>query len=247
MSDPQRLLSDASADPMGRLLIESWQQEGPPADGRARTLAALGIVSTAATVGATASLGSIAPKSVASLSMIKWIGLAAIVSVATLGVAIYTMHSSSNINIHVSAVSPANNPSTTDPRPNVVTPLPSASAFEISDSKPAPTNAAARRIVKTNESVHTGDRLSEQIATIDAARHALSSGDDAHAETLATDYESKFPHGTFVEEAEAIRITALSQNGDMAKARILGAAFLQAHPSSSYAPRIKTIIDGTNR
>lgn len=45
MSDPQRLLSDTSLDPAGRLLLESWQQDGPPADGRARTLAALGIVS----------------------------------------------------------------------------------------------------------------------------------------------------------------------------------------------------------
>ena len=89
MSDPQRLLLDTSLDSTGRLLLESWQQDGPPVDGRARTLAALGIVSGAATIGAAASLGSIAPKAAASLSFVKWIGLAALLGVATLGGSIY--------------------------------------------------------------------------------------------------------------------------------------------------------------
>jgi hypothetical protein len=243
MSDPQRLLSDTSLDPTGRLLLESWQQDGPPADGRARTLAALGIVS-GATIGAAASLGSIAPKAVASLSLVKWIGLAALIGIVTLGGSIYLKHSASDIKVPASVSNQS--PTTKDPISTVPEAAASSVAFESADPTPARATPSTRRIAKPNESIHTSDRLSGQIALIDSARRALSSGDVERAETLAVDYETKFPQGTFGEEAEAIRITALSENGDAPKARALGAAFLRAHPSSAYAARIRLLVDGAN-
>ncbi len=244
MSDPQRLLADDSVDPTGRMLLESWQQEGPPVDGRTRTLAALGIASGAAAIGATTTLGSIAPKAAASLSLIKWLGLAVLLGLAAVGGATYLMMSRSKVSTPVAANLHA--PLATDSIP--VAPLAASPSvtFESAEPSPAQTTSGPRRIARVNESVRTSDRLSDQIALIDAARRALSTGEIDQAETLAANYETKFPHGAFSEEAEAIRITALNKNGDAAKARVLGAAFLQAHPSSPYATRIRALVDGAN-
>jgi hypothetical protein len=224
--------------------LESWQEDEPPVDGRARTLAALGIVSGAATIGATASLGSIAPKAVASLSLLKWIGLAALVGVVTIGGSLYLRHLASDIKVPVSVGMQKS--STKDPIASVPSAAPSSVAFESADPTPARATPSTRRIAKPTESMHSSDRLAGEIALIDSARSALRAGDDERAENLSVDYETKFPRGTFSEEAEAIRITALSQNGDAAKAKLLGAGFLQAHPSSAYASRIRLIVDGAN-
>lgn len=180
----------------------------------------------------------------ASLSLLKWIGLAALVGVVTLGGSLYLKHRVPDIKVPVSVN--AQSPTTKDPIPNVPTATPPSVAFESADPTPARATPSTRRITKPNESIHTGDRLAGQIALIDSARRALSAGDNERAESLSVDYKTKFPQGTFSEEAEAIRITAVSQSGDTARARTLGAAFLQAHPSSAYAPRIRLLVDGAN-
>jgi len=93
----------------------------------------------------------------------------------------------------------------------------------------------------------TGDSsLSEEIAAFDKARGALDAGDADRALALVDAYEKRFPAGTFVQEAEVLRVQALTRKGDAAGARRVGQRFLAAHPTSPHAARIRAILDASN-
>ena len=77
---------------------------------------------------------------------------------------------------------------------------------------------------------------------MDGARSALASGDPAKAKSLAERYESQFPHGTFSQEAEVVRIEALLAGGEHDEATAAGKRFLQAHPTSPHAAHVREIL-----
>jgi outer membrane protein assembly factor BamD (BamD/ComL family) len=88
--------------------------------------------------------------------------------------------------------------------------------------------------------------LGEEIASFERARSALDAGDADRALGLLDAYEKRFPTGTFVQEAEVLRVQALARKGDEAGARRVGQRFLAAHPSSPHAARIRAILDPSN-
>jgi outer membrane protein assembly factor BamD (BamD/ComL family) len=79
--------------------------------------------------------------------------------------------------------------------------------------------------------------LSDQIALIDAARAAVSSGAGERALTLLRQYRDKYPAGSFRPEARVLQIEALMKLGRGAEARPLAERFVAEHRGSPLADR----------
>jgi outer membrane protein assembly factor BamD (BamD/ComL family) len=78
---------------------------------------------------------------------------------------------------------------------------------------------------------------------IEAARASVAAH-DAKAALLALDaYFAKFPRGSFGQEAMVLRIRALDQIGDFARATALAKAFVARFPSSPHVARLKPIAE----
>lgn len=76
------------------------------------------------------------------------------------------------------------------------------------------------------------------------AKIQLSASDPRGALATLDAHDRVFPHGVLVEEAEALRVSALASAGDVAGATAAGARFLAAHPESPYAQRVRTVLAG---
>ena len=85
----------------------------------------------------------------------------------------------------------------------------------------------------------SGNALKQEIALIDACRQAVKQKAPARAIDLLARYDKRFPNGTLVPEAEALRIEALLQLGAAARARALADKFLAAYPASPLAQRVE--------
>jgi outer membrane protein assembly factor BamD (BamD/ComL family) len=85
--------------------------------------------------------------------------------------------------------------------------------------------------------------LGEQIRLIEAARAGVASR-DAKAATAALDaYAAKFPRGSFGQEAMVLRIRAVDQAGDSARATALAKSFVTRFPNSPHVARLKPIAE----
>jgi outer membrane protein assembly factor BamD (BamD/ComL family) len=80
---------------------------------------------------------------------------------------------------------------------------------------------------------------------MDRTREALAGGNGARALSLVDEYERRYPHGTFLEEAEVHRVEALVRNGDRAGARRAAARFVVAHPASPHAAHVRSLVGDT--
>jgi hypothetical protein len=69
-----------------------------------------------------------------------------------------------------------------------------------------------------------------------------ASSDPASALTLVEEGHRRFPRGSFYQERESIAILALSQLGRTTEARERAKHFLDAHPQSPYAERLRGLI-----
>jgi hypothetical protein len=88
--------------------------------------------------------------------------------------------------------------------------------------------------------------LPDEIAALDRARTALSSGDASGALRVLDDYE-RVLHGTrLTAEATMLRIDALARSGRGAEASDLAARFVAANPSSALADRARAFIKTSN-
>ncbi|HSS39607.1 MAG TPA: hypothetical protein VLT58_12640 [Polyangia bacterium] len=109
----------------------------------------------------------------------------------------------------------------------------------------APVAEAAPVIARTHRHVAPAARagdLRAEIALLDAARAAASTGDGARALTLLRRYDATFPAGTFRPESAALQIEALARLGQIDRARALGQAFIAAHPDSPLVARVRHAI-----
>jgi outer membrane protein assembly factor BamD (BamD/ComL family) len=85
--------------------------------------------------------------------------------------------------------------------------------------------------------------LSEQLRLIDAARSAVAAGNASAASQALTAYSSKFPHGSFGQEASVLRIEAVDLQGNHAQAASLARAFLAQHPNSPHVSLVQRIAN----
>ena len=103
----------------------------------------------------------------------------------------------------------------------------------------APTPHAAR----TDASAVANADLGEQIRLIEAARAGVAAHDAKTATAALNTYAAKFPRGSFGQEAMVLRIRAIDQAGDSARATALAKSFVTRFPNSPHVARLKPIAE----
>ena len=84
--------------------------------------------------------------------------------------------------------------------------------------------------------------LGQQVAALDRAREALAAGNAAGALRQLDEYDREFPRGVLAQEATAVRIDALAQQGNLDAAARLAERFLAANPRSPNAARLRLLV-----
>ncbi len=100
------------------------------------------------------------------------------------------------------------------------------------ESPPAPTPSSTRPSTK----VRSGT-VADELALIEQARSALAKGRPAVALRVLAGHRRSFPRGAFVEEAAALRASALCKAGRIDDARSAAARFRTRWPGSVHAAR----------
>ena len=101
----------------------------------------------------------------------------------------------------------------------------------------APQPGAPRRA----PALETGADLSEQLRLIESARAALASGNASAAAAALASYGSRFPRGSFAQEASVLRIETLELQGHRAQAAAQARSFLARHPNSPHVALVERI------
>lgn len=263
MNEPQRFLS-GGGDAFEADLLRSAKDDGPAPGAKLRTLAALGIATTAAgtvaaTAGATAAssggkaalatgvAGTAAAGAKAGLvaTMGKWIVLGALGGGLVAGGA--SLASSPEpaaplaspavfaASAAVASDSPALKSASPTEAPATTAPVEVASPE--SGSRPLPTNRPAEAPPEAK-----GDPLAEELAALDRVREALGAGSPGRALTALDAHDRQFPKGPLGPEALMLRIEALAAAGRPGEAARLGDDYLAAHPTGPYARRVRTLL-----
>jgi hypothetical protein len=86
------------------------------------------------------------------------------------------------------------------------------------------------------------DDLREQRLLIERARQKLSARRPAEALALLDEYRSRFDRPVFHQESIVLRVEALMMSGQTARARSIAQVFLDAHPESPLARRVRSLV-----
>jgi hypothetical protein len=248
MSEPRRLL-DEGGD-LERSLLRSARGDGPRPGSRNRTLVGLGLaggVAATVTTTTTATATTALVKSSATAALLKWIAAGVVGGLVTVG-AVTVIQSSREPAPSRGAPVVARAPALqSDPRP--VEPAAPALPVAAPPEEPAPIEQAAPSGTSGPAPVGTTGlarpaptSLTEEVAALDGAREALASGDAARALRGLDEHDRRFPGGMLGPEATVLRIEALLLRGDRASAARLGGAFLDAHPRSPHASRLRSLL-----
>jgi hypothetical protein len=85
--------------------------------------------------------------------------------------------------------------------------------------------------------------LADEIAQLEIALAAVRRHDALAALATLDTYDARFPAGRLAPEALAARVEATLAAGDHAHARELAAHFLDAHPTSPLARRVRALVE----
>jgi TolA-binding protein len=85
-------------------------------------------------------------------------------------------------------------------------------------------------------------QLTREVEALKGARSALAHGDVANALHELSAYDRDFPAGALRIEAAALRIEALLDAGQRARAETLASSFLQNYPASPLATRVRALL-----
>jgi hypothetical protein len=248
MTAPRTRIAEGATD-FERDLLRSWEKEQPSDAAREGALALVGTASTAAAAGlkaATGGAGSMAPKAAALgvAALGKWaiVGAVVVVLAATGATVQYVRSPSKETPVTVSAVAPV--------VASIAAPLPSSPATE-GPSVPAPlppaaTSSTAPMAATVLEPRPPALGLGQQVAALDRARDALASGNASGALRFVDEYDRQFPRGALAQEATALRIEALLQQGNRDAAVRLADRFLASNPRSPHAARIRLLVQGAH-
>jgi hypothetical protein len=260
---------DEGATDLEREVLRSWDAVRPSAEARRNTLALAGfgaVAAAASAAGAGSAATAIAPKATAlALSaMTKAILLGALAGAATFAAldwggalsppqrmssgAASMPIAASSASARVSLPSVSSSPteprghSPIEPDPSAAPAPPRAPAAkeppdEPSSSAPDPSIEAAP-VGKPSSSADLG----AQVALLDRARAALSSGDATSALGLLDRYDAEYPSGILSQEAVVLRVDALLRMGRREAGKRLGESFLAAHPKSPHGERIRQLL-----
>jgi hypothetical protein len=269
MKEPKRL-STISDDPIERRLLVAGRA-GAPRAARERALAAASaaVATTGLVTGSAAAGGTLAK--LGSASGLKWLAIVGFLGTGAVAGEVLREHAS---HVDSAVVAPPGARAAPDPaqparlsvpvaqpnlvpsslaQPNLERPIQEPSTLVQPDppvatiGAPQPSAAAAsRRPPAPAEEAPGGSTTREELAWLDGARAAIAAGDPARGLSLLDGYVARFPRGTMRPEATVLRIEALMHAGDALAARRAADAFLAANPQSPYAPRIQSLLVGSN-
>jgi hypothetical protein len=235
MREPLRL-RDESASALERALLDAGRSYRSSGTARSKTMAALGVAGSATLLAGTAQavpLGTLAKLTWGKLlAAISIVGAAAAVPV---GYFAWQRHHPVKHGGSAPAVIAAK-PS--EPAPTQVPPVPLARGPEAqlteNSSAGAAGGAGAAHLARPAVT------LAHELSSLDAARGLLARGDATGALARLDAYGRAYPHGRLGLEAEVLRIDALDESGRSDTARARAEAFLQHHPHSVLAARVRT-------
>lgn len=232
--------------PLEKLLLDASRAEQPSHEHKAKLRAALGLGlplsgPLAAPPPAPAPLPVAPPAPAPAPAAGKLLGakvaagVAAVAVVAALIWSQSTSQSASPVGVTPAQVvtPPTTTPVVTPSEELAVSPLPPVEAAA---------EAAPRPRAATPAAAASAD-LSEQIRLIEAARTGVAGRDSKAALAALDSYSAKFPRGAFGQEAMVLRIRAVDQSGDSARATALAKAFVARFPQSPHVARLKPIAE----
>jgi hypothetical protein len=251
MSEPCRLSADPEATPFERELLGSWSTEQPSEGARARVLtiaglAAAGVATTAAGTSTIATAGSAAPQAaIAGVGVWKLTVVALVaIAVTAIAVAVATREEHGKVG-DARPASVEASPAAT----SVQTSPPSVSASDLPSTIPSPATLAtvsSARPAAVPPPAHDTS-LAEEISRVDRAKRALDSGDADAALAVLDEYARHPGSGSLLQEAEVLRVRALLHKGDRIAAGRVGERFLEAHPTSPHAARVRAMLESSSR
>ena len=252
MTDPERLVE---GDDLGAELLRSARTLDAK-HARERKAALMGAAATIGVIAATKAASAGTTKGLLQGAFAKWIALTIGASALGLGIVVGVAGGGGDVPVGASRfasawrersspVAAASPPETTaadetppdaprapqEPAPAELTAPPKGKR---APAAPAPSASADRAA-----------RLAAELQALRVAREALASGDGPRALHALDDYAARFPRGHLALEAEVLRIEALSRAGD-ASAAARARRFLEAHPQSPYAERLRPLAGGTS-
>ncbi|HTB56842.1 MAG TPA: hypothetical protein VLC06_03165 [Polyangia bacterium] len=235
------------ATDLERRLLDAGSRELPSVELTRKMQQALGISIAAGALTAAAVKSSATPAATAATGApaFAWpvisVGVLALaVTGAVVGLRSTTSHHATS-RPAVTAPAVVLGPAPVAPEPIAApAPAPTARAVE----HPASISARAHRRAGVTA---TPSDLRAEIALVDAARSAVTTGADDRALALLHRYESSYRAGTFRPEVTALRIEALDHLGRTAQARTLAQRFIAAHPDSPLADRVARVTGTTTR
>ena len=231
--------------PLEKLLLDASRAERPSNDQKARMRALLGIglpLSGPFAAPPPAAHAQVASRTAAGL------GKSATLAKAALGLGVvaligaFVLTRQDDVTPPVATVKPAAAPVVVA-APVVEAPQEAAPAVSPLPPVEEPALAPTAHAARTDASAAANADLGEQIRLIEAARAGVAAH-DAKAATAALDtYAAKFPRGSFGQEAMVLRIRAIDQSGDSARATALAKSFVARFPSSPHVARLKPIAE----
>lgn len=243
MSEMKPLLDDATSPDAARLL-RSAESDGPetPESAEARTLAAIGLLSSAEIATSSSSVGRVLG------SFTRTATFGALIAVVGFGTAVAIRTSSTEgPPAHAPGASVEAAVVRADTPPSTAAPASLSTEGIRVDELPTALPSTVEKVpgprATVTSKVPARPALEDELAAIDSARGALAAGHPDRALARVHDYHRSFRDGRFTEEAEALEIQALAGLQRRDEAREKGARFLAAHPGSPYERRVRSALD----
>jgi TolA-binding protein len=224
MTDPKRLLDHDAA--FGHELLRAAEHVAPmPAAAIARTLKRVELAELAAA-------SQVAP-ALTSLTIAKWFGLGLVLGGVSVAI----------VRPWADAGAPKNVPAA----PSLAVPVISAPARVAPPSsgesarEPLASGSASENPAGSAPVREFG--LGAEAELVDSANRALRRRDARGALRILEGYARRFPGGQLTPEAELLRLQAFAMLGDFGRVEVLGKRLLREHPESSYADRVRAVLD----
>jgi hypothetical protein len=198
--------------------------------------------------------------------LVKWVGIAAVGGVATLGVIEHVQSPSEPSQTAAASIAPVareaeavarqvspgllglddgSEQASAEPSEPATAPDEPGTGPDPMVAEPAAVPPPRPRAAGAKAAEDEGDAgLGAEVQALDRARTAMQAGRSEAALRALADYEREFATGALQHEAEVLRIETLARAGRWEEARALADGLLARHPTSPHAQRIRSLLAG---
>jgi hypothetical protein len=242
LPDPKRLRELAAPGSTLERALVSARDRGP-SDHQLRALQAALFGGALGGVAASAKAGTSAWR---FAGLTKTVGVLAVAGAVTgAGGLAWHHHRATRSNQRVSShVSSENLPATPSVSPQVTPPELPPPAPPAKREVPSPAQPRRKAPVNATPIEKPADQAADDELQLIGAAQAALPGDPTRALALVRQLELRYPAGLLGQEREVIAVSALWQSGQREEARRRAARFTVEHPGSTYAARMRQIIEG---